>query len=104
LQKVVADDLDELLDVLPPRIRELVCQQADFNEFLEIVMDLGRLPEVRFLYRELVLGSEEIHSADIDYVISRVGQFSGDNSAGIERTLHRISAIRNRSGRIIGLT
>jgi stage III sporulation protein SpoIIIAA len=104
LQKVVADDLDELLDVLPPRIRELVCQQADFNEFLEIVMDLGRLPEVRFLYRELVLGSEEIHSADIDYVISRVGQFSGDNRAGIERTLHRISAIRNRSGRIIGLT
>lgn len=104
MQKVIADDLDELLDVLPPRIRELVCQQADFNELLEIVMDLGRLPEVRFLCRELVLGSEEIRAADIDYVLSRVGQFSGDNRAGIERTLHRISAIRNRNGRIIGLT
>ncbi len=104
MQKVIADDLDELLDVLPPRIRELVCQQADFNELLEIVMDLGRLPEVRFLYRELVLGSEEIHATDIDYVVSRVSQFSGDNRAGIERTLHRISAMRNRSGRIIGLT
>jgi stage III sporulation protein SpoIIIAA len=104
LQKVITEDLDELLDVLPPRIRELVCQQANFNGLLEIVMDLGRLPEVRFLYRELVLGSEEIHAADIDYVVSRVSQFSGDNRAGIERTLHRISAMRNRSGRVIGLT
>lgn len=104
MQRVVADDLDELLGILPSRICELIYRETNYNELLEIVMDLGRLPEVRFLHKELILGSEEVHAADIDYVVSRVGQFSGDNRAGIERTLHRISAMRNRSGQIIGLT
>ena len=104
MQRVVADDLDELLGILPSRICELICQKTNYNELLEIVMDLGRLPEVRFLHQEFVLGSEEVNAADIDYIVSRVSQFSGDNRAGIERTLHRISAMRNRSGRIIGLT
>ncbi len=104
MQRVVADDLDELLGILPSRICELIYQKTNYNELLEIVMDLGRLPEVRFLHQEFILGSEEITSADIDYIVSRISQFSGDNRAGIERTLHRISAMRNRSGRIIGLT
>jgi stage III sporulation protein SpoIIIAA len=104
LQKVVADDLDALLDVLPPHIREPVYQQSDRSELLEVILDLGRPPEVRFPLRELILDSKEVDRADIDYVVSRVGEFSGDNRAGIERTLHRISAIRNRNGRIIGLT
>jgi len=104
LQRVIADGLDELLGILPPRICELICQETNYNELLEIVMDLGRLPEVRFLHQDFILGSEEVDSADIDYIVSRVSQFSGDNRAGIERTLHRISAMRNRSGQIIGLT
>ncbi len=104
MQRVVADDLDELLGILPSRICELIYRETNYNELLEIVMDLGRLPEVRFLHKEFILGSEEVHAADIDYVVSRVGQFSGDNRAGIERTLHRISAMRNRSGQRIGLT
>ncbi len=104
MQRVIADDLDELLGILPSRICELIYRETNYNELLEIVMDLGRLPEVRFLHKEFILGSEEVHAADIDYVISRVGQFSGDNRAGIERTLHRISAMRNRSGQVIGLT
>jgi len=104
LPKVVADDLDALLHVLPPRIHHALAQQTDNGELLEIVLDLGRLPEARYPQREIVLGSEEVAQADIEYVVSRISSFSGDNRAGIERTLHRISAIRNRSGRVIGLT
>ncbi len=67
-------------------------------------MDLGRLPEARFTDHEMVLSEREITQADIDFVVQRIGRFMGDNRAGIERTLHRISAIRNRQGKVIGLT
>jgi Uncharacterized protein conserved in bacteria len=104
MHKVVTDDLGALLDILPPHISEPLCQQPDHSELLEVILDLGRLPEARFPHRELVLNSKEVSQSNIDYVVSRVGEFSGDNRAGIERTLHRISAIRNRNGHIIGLT
>jgi stage III sporulation protein SpoIIIAA len=104
LRREITDDLDALLDILPPRIRETLYQQHDRSELIEVVLDLGRLPEARFPHRELVINSKEVSHNDIDYVVSRVGEFSGDNRAGIERTLHRISAIRNRNGYIIGLT
>lgn len=104
MQKVVSNELDALIDILPPHIREPLYEQPGRGELLEVVLDLGRLPEARFPHRELVLNSEEVDRGDIDYVVSRLGEFTGDNRAGIERTLHRISAIRNRNGRIIGLT
>lgn len=104
MPKIVADDLNALLHVLPPRIHHALSQQTDNCELLEIVLDLGRFPEARYPHREMVLGSEEIAKADIEYVVSHISSFSGDNRAGIERTLHRISAIRNREGGIIGLT
>ena len=104
MRRVVTDDLDALLDILPPHIHEPLYQQPDHSELIEVILDLGRLPEARFLHRELVLNSSEVSQADIDYVVSRIGQFSGDNRAGINHTLHRISAIRNRNGYIIGLT
>ena len=104
MRKVITDDLDALLDVLPSHIREPLYHQHDYNELLEVVLDLGRFPEARFPHRELALNSQEVNQSDIDYVVSRLGEFTGDNRAGIERTLHRISAIRNRNGRIIGLT
>ena len=104
MQKVVSNELDALLDVLPPHIRELIYQQPDCSELLEVVLDLGRLPEIRFPHQDLILNSREVDQSDIEYIISRVGEFSGDNRAGIERTLHRISAIRSRNGRIIGMT
>jgi stage III sporulation protein SpoIIIAA len=103
-QKVITDDLDALLDILPPHIRQPLCQQSDNRELLEVVLDLGRLPEARFPKREVVLNPQEVSEQDIDYVVSRIGSFGDDNRAGIERTLHRISAIRNRKGRIVGLT
>ncbi|MDD5126478.1 MAG: single-stranded DNA-binding protein, partial [Dehalococcoidales bacterium] len=103
-QKIVADDLDALLNVLPPHVRDPLHQQEDYNELLEIVLDLGRLPEARFHQREIDLNSREVDEQDIDYVVARIGSFGDDNRAGIERTLHRISAIRNRKGRVVGLT
>ena len=104
MQKVITDDLDALLDILPPPIRQPLCQQKDISELLEVVLDLGRPPEARFPQREIVLNPKEVSEQEIDYVASRVSSFGDDNRAGIERTLHRISAIRNRKGRIIGLT
>ena len=104
MQKVITDDLKELVGILPTHIRQSLRRQKDISELLEVVLDLGRMPEARFLKREVVLGSKEVAEADIDYVASRVSSFGDDNRAGIERTLHRISAIRNRKGRIVGLT
>jgi len=104
LQKVIADDLDALLDVLPPHIREALVKQPDNDELLEVILDLGRPPEARYPQKELVLNHGEVADSDIEHVVSRIGSFSGDNRAGIERTLHRISAILNREGRIVGLT
>jgi stage III sporulation protein SpoIIIAA len=104
LQKVITDDLDALLDILPPHIHQPLCEQGDNSELLEVVLDLGRPAEARFPTREIVLNPKEVDEADLDYVVSRIGSFGDDNRAGIERTLHRISAIRNRKRRIVGLT
>ncbi len=102
--KRITDDLDALLAVLPPRIRAPLEADEECENLLEVVLDLGRVPEARFLDREVILSSQEVTTEDLDYVVSRIGEFNADNRAGIERTLHRISAIRNRQGRIIGLT
>ena len=99
-----ANDLDALLHALPPHIAEPLRERQENHELLEIVMDLGRLPDARYPGREVVLSQVEVTEADLDYVTSRIGDFGDDNRAGIERTLHRISAIRNRRGRVVGLT
>ncbi|MFO8143789.1 MAG: AAA family ATPase [Dehalococcoidales bacterium] len=104
MQKVITDDLEALLDILPPYVRQPLCEQTDNYELLEVILDLGRPAEARFSNREVILNPKDIDEADLDYVISRVGSFGDDNRAGIERTLHRISAIRNRKRRIVGLT
>ncbi len=104
VQKVITDDMDALLDILPPHIKRPLVQQKDISELLEVVLDLGRTPEARFPSREVILNDREVEDGDIDYVVARIGTFGEDNRAGIERTLHRISAIRNRRGRIVGLT
>ncbi|MDD5038748.1 MAG: AAA family ATPase, partial [Dehalococcoidales bacterium] len=104
MQKVISDDLDALLDIFPPHIRQMLGQQEDIIQLVEVVLDLGRPPKARFPNGEVVLDSREVSQEDIEYVVSRIGNFGDDNRAGIERTLHRISAIRNRQGCIIGLT
>ncbi|MBN1161774.1 MAG: AAA family ATPase [Dehalococcoidales bacterium] len=104
MQKVITDDLDALLDIFPPHIKTPLLKQSDISELLEVVLDLGREPEARFPRREMVLDKKEIDESDLDYVVTRIGKFGEDNRAGIERTLHRISAIRNRRGDVVGLT
>ncbi|MFZ2486522.1 MAG: R3H domain-containing nucleic acid-binding protein [Anaerolineae bacterium] len=104
IQQRITDDLDLLLDVLPPDIQTTLRQTDRADQLLEVVMDLGRLPEARFVDGETILREREIDQDDLDFVVSRIGMFTSDNRAGIERTLHRISAIRNRQGRIVGLT
>ncbi|MEM9539902.1 MAG: R3H domain-containing nucleic acid-binding protein [Cyanobacteria bacterium P01_E01_bin.42] len=100
----IADDLDRLLDILPPAIRTALDNHEHKDKAIEVVLDLGRLPEIRFPNDAEYLSETPITKEDLQYSIERVGHFSGDNRAGIERTLHRISAIRNRQGTIIGLT
>ena len=100
----INDELQALLDKLPTHIRTPLSQQEDLESLLEIIIDLGRPPEARFPDRDAILNSHEVNQEDIDYVTSRISGFGDDNRAGIARTLHRISAIRNREGRIVGLT
>src|SRR4029453_15830422 len=102
--QIVTDDLDQLLEVLPPHICDPLIALQDRRDLLEVVMDMGREPEARFPGREAVLSTHVVTEEDIDYVVQRIGTFGDDNRAGIERTLHRISAIRNREGRIVGIT
>jgi stage III sporulation protein SpoIIIAA len=102
--KRITTDLDAMLDRLPPHIAQPIQERQGRNELLEVVMDLGRLPEARYPDQEVVLSDIEVTEDDIEYVASRIAPFGDDNRAGIERTLHRISAIRNRKGRIVGLT
>jgi stage III sporulation protein SpoIIIAA len=104
MQHVITDDLEALLAALPPGIHDAVNRLQNRGELLEIVMDLGRYAEGRFPDGEVILSNQPITYADLDYVAERIGEFGDDNRAGIERTLHRISALRNRKGKIVGLT
>ena len=100
----ITDDLNKLMAILPDEIRQSLEQHQWRDSLVEVVMDLGRLPEARFPDKAEYLSQKPVNSEDLNYSIQRVGHFSGDNRAGIEQTLHRISAIRNRQGEIIGLT
>jgi len=97
-------DHEAIIKILPPHIQQSLEQKNNLNELLEVVMDLGRLPEARFPRSDVILNSKEVTEENIQHVVARIGAFGDDNRAGIERTLHRISAIRNRNGKIIGLT
>ncbi len=103
-QLKITDDLDALLGVLPGNIVEAVHKANDYDNLLEIILDLGRVPTARYVQGETVLFNKEIARAELDHVVERIGEFDADNRAGLERTLHRISAIRNRRGHIVGLT
>ena len=98
------EDLRTLLSVLPYSIRHSVEQAEREDELLEIVMDLGRLPTARYVDGERVLRDNEVTAEEIEQVVAGIGDFDDDNRAGIARTLHRISGIRNRREQVVGLT
>ncbi|KAB8334707.1 AAA family ATPase [Scytonema tolypothrichoides VB-61278] len=100
----IKDDLQKLLDILPQDLRQILEKHPQRDSLVEVVLDLGRRPEARFPNQAEYLGETPVTQEQIDDCINRVGTFGADNRAGIEQTLHRISAIRNRSGKIIGLT
>jgi len=100
----ITDDIDALIEVLPPAIALALREANRFEDLLEVVLDLGRPADARYVDREVRLIERETTQEEIDGVVLRIGDFGDDNRAGIERTLHRISAIRNRRGRIVGLT
>ena len=104
MQEWIDSDLDIIIEKLPPHIAEPFGDDARPGELLEVVLDLGREPQARFLTETTTLSSREVTEEDIQYVVQRIGTFGADNRAGIERTLHRISAIRNRTGKVVGLT
>ena len=100
----ITDDMDKLLAVLPPQLEAAVNTADNFDNLIEIIMDLGRIPTARFVDHEDELSEQEITRAEIDHVVEQIGDFDADNRAGLERTLHRISALRNRHNVIVGLT
>ena len=98
------NDLNALLDILPQKIKRNI-QSGLLDDAIEIVLDIGRIPEVRFGNGKIMyIGSDATSREDIDFIVSRVAEFTSDNRSGIAGTLHRISAIRNRQGHVIGLT
>ena len=102
--KWIQDDLDALLEALPPRVKLPLESMDSVHDLLEVILDLGRSPEARFPDGDLILDSREVTEEDLQYVVDHVGEFGDDNRAGIPRTLHRISAIRNRKGMVVGIT
>jgi stage III sporulation protein SpoIIIAA len=100
----ITDDIDELKRVLPPELTESLNQLGHMDDLLEVVLDLGRVPTARYVDREMILSDQEVTRFDLDGIVSNIGVFDADNRAGLERTLHRISAIRNRRGDVVGLT
>jgi len=100
----ITDDLDRLLALLPDPVRDALQTEERRDQLLEVVLDLGRVPEARYPGRALALGDVPLSRDDLQAMVGRLGRFGADNRAGIERTLHRISAIRNRQGDVVGLT
>ena len=101
---LLADNLNQLLEILPEFISKTLINHSKRSQLIEIVLDVGRRPEARFANDAIYLSYRNISWQDLEYTLKRLGKFSGDNRAGIEKTLHRVSALRNRQGVVIGLT
>ncbi|KAM3681476.1 hypothetical protein ACJW31_12G000400 [Castanea mollissima] len=103
---VVQDDLDALLRILPCDLRDNLLNEPKIAQLLEVILDLGCYPEARYLgeFGRHYLRNTKVSMKELEHAQNAVGEFGGDNRAGIEGTLHRISAIRSTKGMIVGLT
>lgn len=104
MERRITDDIEQLKRVLPTYIIRALEDYGETHNLLEVVMDLGRLPTARYVDGEIVLSDAEVSRDDLEWVLLQIGDFDADNRAGIERTLHRISGIRNRRRDVVGLT
>lgn len=100
----VVDDLEAFINIFPKAIADSLYEREDIGDLVEVVLDLGRNPEARFPGEQVLLSDIEVTRDQIAHVVEKVGHFGDDNRAGIERTLHRISVLRNRAGEPVGLT
>ncbi len=100
----ITDNLDAMMGILPEDIQAVLMKEGRRDDLLEVILDLGRVPTARYTDGEIVLRETEVSREEIRHVVDRVGEFDEDNRAGIARTLHRIAAIRNRKGDVVGLT
>ena len=100
----ITDDLEALLNTLPEEVVAAIRETEDTDNLLEVILDLGRVPTARFVDGEVILSQKDVTRKEIDHVVEQLGDIDADNRAGLERTLHRISAIRNRRRDIVGLT
>ena len=103
-QKVVVDDRDSLLNVLSNRVQAWLQELGNLENLIEVILDLGRPPQARYRDTEEQMDDQDVTEDEINGVISRLSPFGDDNRAGIERTLHRIACMRNRNGKVVGLT
>ncbi|KAK4570581.1 hypothetical protein RGQ29_029454 [Quercus rubra] len=103
---IVQDDLDALLRILPCDLRDNLLNEPKIAQLLEVILDLGCFPEARYLgeFGRRYLRNTKVSMKELEHAQNAVGEFGGDNRAGIEGTLHRISAIRSTKGMIVGLT
>ena len=97
-------ELEKLIEKLPVFIKRYIRQHPNKDKIIEVVLDLGKRPEIRFPTGSEYLSKNIISWNDLEYITKRVSAFSNENRAGVELTLHRISCIRNRQFLIIGLT
>lgn len=104
MERRITDDIEQLKRVLPTYIISALEDYGNTQNLLEVVLDLGRVPTARYVNGEIVLSDSEVSRDDLEWVLIQIGDFDADNRAGIERTLHRISGIRNRRGDVVGLT
>lgn len=104
MDRRITDDIEKLKRVLPQALNDALDKENRTDDLLEIVMDLGRVPTARYVDVEVDLSEREVSAEEIRSIITNIGDFDADNRAGIERTLHRISGIRNRRGDVVGLT
>ena len=95
-RSLVQDNLADLLKVLPKNITGHIVTRNNSAQLLEIIFDVGRCPQARYVDQTVQLGEDEVTHSDITHICTAIGDFGGDNRAGIQRTLHRISAIKRK--------
>jgi stage III sporulation protein SpoIIIAA len=98
------EDIPAFLGIMPRWVvYQLHTADHRIDDLFEVVLDLGRVPEARYRNATILLGDQEVTDWDLEES-TKMLKFGEDNRAGLPRMLHRISAIRSRSDKIVGLT
>jgi hypothetical protein len=66
------DELQRLIELLPPRFQGSLQRQPNLHELIEIVLDLGRQPVARFPQSYVALSGDKVSEEDIETAVSKV--------------------------------